>query len=220
MNIEELVGSIESIGVPVIKVAEFDEDDASSMVFDGTLDEYIESLNKFDAKVVFINSSSLTEDMFTCEIENHYEGVGAFPEEIDLTSVSPELKAYKKYEGSDAHYHLLAISQLGKLVFHFQEEWWGDLLELLVLVGEKLEAGFLEKHESQIQKRENDEKNLLKTINSLKSDNTFIACRTLKVKAAYALEKHPELNDLPKPTLKSAIADIDAIIEAMMFSQD
>jgi hypothetical protein len=78
----------------------------------------------------------------------------------------------------------------------------------------------LEKYETQIQEQENKEQSLLRKIDSLKNDEKFIACRTLKVKTAYALEKHPELNDLSKPTLKKAIADVGAAIEAMILNQD
>tara|TARA_R110002124_G_C8951432_1_gene513353 strand:+ start:2418 stop:3080 length:663 start_codon:yes stop_codon:yes gene_type:complete len=219
MNIEELVASIEKKGVAVIKVAELVEDDAKTMVFDGSLSEYIESLSKLEAKVVFINSTKLTEDVFTCEIESHYEEFGVFAEDIDLSSVSPELKEYKKYEGNDACYHLLATSRNGSLAFHFQEEWWNGLLELLISVREKLEKDILEKHEETIKEKESEERILLEKINSLKNDDKFITCRTLKVKTAYALEKYPELNGLSKADLKNAISDIDAAIEAMLHSE-
>ena len=214
MNSVEIAKLIEEKGLAAIRVTEFDDPKSISLTFDGDFSEFIDAAVRLGAKAIFFNSGFLSEDDFIYELGDSDNEMDEVVEGIDLEKIDKRIGSYKKYVNSERTHHFLAVTPNGNLLYHVQEKWWNEFLDIALEAIDKIQEESFAKFRSDIEKDNETQKSLIKKLRSLKNDGDFALCRTQKVKLAFALEKYPELEKLKPALLKKEISDMTAILEA------
>lgn len=204
---------------PIRIEGEADKDDYSGDIFIGALDEFFLAAKALGAKTIFLVSSSLEEDdfIYTNEFDDtdelHEDEVDAeeetdsdeFSDEVDLTVALPSLSEFKKYLTKEYAFILTAKGGSNELSFYHEEEWWktfeSQREEAIEKVDEDREA--IVKKMLKLQAENDKEK--IKLVRALIHDSEFVHIPTQRGMRAYAIEKHPELEDMDDAILTEEI---------------
>ena len=212
MQMNEVVETIRSAGLHPIRV-ELVNDHDEDMEFIGTITEYLEAIKALDKKAVFVSSLVLAEDFFIYvnEDDNENSEIG---DPIDLCSIVPALRNYKRRIGDVFCIELSAPLSLGGLRYSVEQEWFNSLSELLNEARNSIEND----REVEWKKSELEEETrmamLSESLSSLTRDKEFVKLRTQAAMREYALEKYPQLDALSVTDLKREIQQLAARIEA------
>lgn len=211
MTSTELIEVVRQQGLYPIRVkGGADRAEESSIWFAGSIQEYFDASKALEAKTVFIYVDQLEEDDFLYDLENNPIEQNGFDSEdedgepfanasfaeINLTTTSPSLSEFKKYLGQECIFCLRANSQITSLNFRIEEEWWKQFVEERDKAIKKVEADEASARAKMVEAQLEKEKWLIKLLKSLAQDEEFVRIPTQRSMKVYALEKHPELEEL------------------------
>jgi hypothetical protein len=125
MHQDELFDKIEKVGlIPVpIEIAESSDDQGR---FVGDLDHFLATSKAIGATAIFVENFLLQDWHFhynPYEDEAEDDEAGDPKNEIDLTTISPNLKKYKKYLGQNLWFELRAKGGAGDLSLAVDQDW-------------------------------------------------------------------------------------------------
>lgn len=188
------------------------------MEFRGTITEYFEAITALGKKAVFVGSLELTEDFFIYAYNDDEEDF-EINDQIDLCSIVPALKIYKKRIGDVFCIELSAPLSLGSLRYSVEQEWFNSLSELVNAARATIEND----QETESKKLEAEKAvrmaMLSDNLSALTRDKEFVKLRTQAAMREYALDKYPKLDALSATELKREIQQLAARIEAKGLSR-
>lgn len=243
MTLDELLKQLTSQGLHLIRVEFIPDEDGLSFL--GTLTEYLEAAKALGSKTIFVSTSGITEDdfVYTSSYHKRAPNTGSaaswpFPtphiegmygdgdddkneEQIDLCSVNPNLKPYKKWIGKDGRFDLLCTSGEYKLTFSIFEKWLEEFdslrSEAETVLNEKsgAEQAQILAHRAEKYAETNAKIEVaIKKLHELISDGDFLLLRTQLAMLKYAINKIPELKTIDERLLKREIKELKAEIDA------
>ena len=207
---------------PIRVEGEAVDEDFKGDIFIGSLTEFFNASRALNAKTIFIASSILSDEDFMYSSESDGDDLDFDGEneeeaeestEIDLTMVLPSLSEFKKFLTKEYAFLLTAKGGDNELSYYHEEDWWDDFD---ISRGEAIEkvdknrAACIEKME---RLQEEKDKERVKLVRALIKDPDFIHIPTQRGMKAYALEKHPELEEMFEGALTAEIQSLsDKII--------
>ncbi|OGI41467.1 MAG: hypothetical protein A2140_07545 [Candidatus Muproteobacteria bacterium RBG_16_62_13] len=207
---------------PIRIEGEAEKEEFSGDIFIGTLEDYFLAVKALNATTIFIISSSLSDDDFiyasesefedpdelSCEYDEDVEDeadVDELDDEVDLTVALPSLSEFKKFLAKEYAFILIAKGGSSELSYYHEENWWRSFEaqreEAIEKVDEDREA-VLNKMRK---KMKEDEKERTKLVRALIHDSEFVHIPTQRGMRAYAIEKHPELEEMDDAVLTEEI---------------
>ncbi len=205
---------------PIRIEGEADTDDYSGDIFIGTLDEFFLAAKALGAKTIFLVSSSLDEDdfIYTNEFDDadelSYEDEedveeetdsDEFSDEVDLTVALPSLSEFKKYLTKEYAFILIAKGGSNELSFYHEEEWWKTFESQREEAIEKVDEDREAIVKKMLKQQAENNKERIKLVRALIHDSEFVHIPTQRGMRAYAIEKHPELEEMDDAILTEEI---------------
>jgi hypothetical protein len=200
-----------------------------SLVFVGSLEEYLDAIKVLGARAIFVSTVNVTEERFVYTPRRHLNSRTSWPfptgdidddeeiEEFDLCSAIPELGKFKEKIGQDGYFELSACN----LTFSIYEDWMQEMELMRDEAQEIVEAQKLAEEEELSEEQEQQEAEeqakleaAVKNLHALIADKNFVRLPTQRAMRAYAIDKIPELENLDDAELKREIQDIGAKIQA------
>src|SRR5665213_1363744 len=216
MNTSEIKHLIAENGFHPIPVLSGDDDDErENPRFDGTIEEFWPALKALKAIAVFVNVLRLDESDFgrpppeDAPYEESDEDEFDRSEDgevvINLEDFVPSIKRFREHLGKECAFVLTAKGGAADLDILIQVDWWKEFLEDADKAVELWTAKQEKLREMADAETEEQEQELLKTLRGLISDKAFCVLPTQRAMKAYALENHPELDDLSEHVIKTEI---------------
>lgn len=184
----------------------------------GSIDEYLEAINVLGVKVVFIFTETFAESDFDADdisdtelLEDKYLTEDG---NIDLVKLFPGIKDFKIFVGTECLYRLSVDIGGSTLEYCIEPDWWKSFVSAkeaaIASAKERIEKAMI-RDEEEMEKQADK---LIELLRNLIHDSEFVMLPTQKAMKAYALEQHPELQDLEDRTIKDEIQVLDGKIEA------
>ena len=123
MTKEELFTTIHRAGITPIPVYRDGAVESGLPYFDGSLEGFILACKAIGSTVIFVEDSPLEDWLFFYDPDEEDSKKGYSGREIDLSTVSPALAAYKKYLGENQTFYLTAKGGVGDLCLILDQEW-------------------------------------------------------------------------------------------------
>jgi hypothetical protein len=196
----------------------------SAYIMAGALEDFINSAKAMNEKIVIIYAMVLEEEDFIYDgnlesLDGNEDVNKSISESLDLSTVIPKLRDYKKYLGKEGFFELSLFYKDNIFKFFHQERWWGEFQELkdaavdIITEQEEIRQENLKKINSQRQSE------LISRIRDLIKDKDFARFSsrkdsTQRAMQTYAMEAIPELQELDSETLKSEIKALSDKIKA------
>jgi len=198
-----------------IFVTSVSEEDSSVPRFEGTLDEFWLATKALGATAIFIYVSRFEDADFSRpppddlpydgDDEENSDAVQEGTPVIDLEKQLPPISKFRKHIGKECAFVLSTKGGVADLEMLIQVDWWTEFL----LEADKAVEAWTDKQNERRGRLEAEsqeqQKELLKTLKGLIEDRAFCVLATQRAMKTYALDKFPELDDLPEDTLKIEI---------------
>ncbi len=215
MTLDELIAGVRKRGlIPVRLASDPSDDDAAYWPFDGSLDDFLDTVQALGARAVYVAAGKFATEHFQFEAEpdedlddegdedntENEEQEDADEERgddapVDLVALEPRLLPFKEHIGE--HCWLSAFVSTGDVMLrvdHFAT-WFTDFESLRNPVIDRLEASAQERHEAYEAQRTRlqDEKRaaLLQQLDALPDDRDFHALPSKAAMTAYVAERFP-----------------------------
>ncbi len=182
--------------------------------FIGSLDEYFEAVQAFRTPVILIWTETFDELDFFHSPGNENELSDGDADLIDLRSIAPALREFKKHVGSIAMYKLSAALTNGSLDFFINEAWWDAFLELRETATDQVDGDLAASEAKSKADQEEKNRDALTALAALIRDPHFARLPTQKAMMAYAVDRIPELQTIDEYVLRAEIQNLHAKIKA------
>jgi len=185
-------------------------------LFLGSLEEYFAAATFLGAKAVFIKNSILDESGFIHEIQifNDDDDNEEESTKVDLALVNSLIAPFKKYTGSSYAFSLSVRFDGYSLNKYIEEEWY----KCYTVERDKATEIVEQDEENALQRMEevevNKQKELIKLVKNLISDADFVKISTQGGMKSYALEKHPQLEEVDPKILLQEIRLVNDKVKA------
>jgi hypothetical protein len=190
------------------------DDDRAGHTFVGSLQEYFEAVRAIGTPVVLIFTKTLEEQLFRYTPDEEDEYPGGQAEQIDLSSINPELRAYKVHIGKIGIYKLAAAMTNGTLNYFVSEQWWLDFLKHYESASDQIDDNKADTEARSRAEQQAKDRNAIGALGALIADSDFVGLPTQKAMIAYAVEKIPELETVDELVLRAEVQNLSAKIKA------
>ena len=159
MNYKELSSILKANELHVIHIHESPTKD--NIIIDGELEDFINSAKILSENTVFVSIRKLEDEDFFYEIgsddailsDNIYTEERDIPP-IDLSTILPEIRSYKKYLNSEGVFELSIFYKNYILKLYQAEKWWLQFQERIERARDRTNCGSRKRAAREARRRE------------------------------------------------------------------
>ena len=214
MQQQEFNRMLDAAGIHRIAVVGI-PDQSGDLEFDGTLQEFLEALHCDGRKTVLTSSLLVHEGMFFHSPEEDEFDVDE-SDPVDLCTIDVSLRPYREHIGKPWGFETLAVTSVGRLRYIEPMPWADEFFDKLEAVRDAVDNDWGSVVEARHKRLMLAEKSALASLGKLMLDSSFTSLPTQAAMREYALDRIPELHEVPASKVRAEIQRLSAKLKAQI----